>query len=187
MTKPLTPGEQLHKAFKLLEPYTLHAGEVLVQWIEDGSEGQVALIRFNEEKHPLKDLMFNGDGKMQTRIVHAIIIEKDDAGEPINQQRRYQLRNATLKGGKMCQKFHILKAEHDFHRFLYAERKMTALADMTDRKERAEHVETFLRETLLKGQSSKMLDHNEELKNKFLDFYWRPYRRWLNERESNIS
>jgi hypothetical protein len=185
MPKPLTPAEKLHRAFEDLAPFTLHAGEILVQWIEDNSDGQVALIRFNEETHPLKELCTSAEGKIVTAVIHAIFIEKDDAGEPINQARRYQVRNAELKGGETCKKFHIVKAETEFHRWLYAERGLTELAGLPDPKARTAHVEEWLRETLLKGESSKMLDHNTALRDQFIEQFWKPYHAWRNERDEN--
>lgn len=181
--KPLTPAERVERAFADLDPFCIHAGEVLVQWIEDNSNGQVALIRFNEDKHPLKDLLINGDGKMQTRVVHIVIIERDERGEPVHQERAYQLRNATLKGGKMCQRFHILKSDVEFHRFLFAERNVGDLAGYATHEARTEYVETLLRKELLKGQTSKLLDHEPQLRTDFLDNYWRPFQAWRDARQ----
>lgn len=180
--KPLTPAEKVERAFRDLEPYTLHAGQVLVQWIEEGSDGQVALIRFNEDQHPFKEFVTNEDGRQQTRIVHAIFIEADDAGEPIHQARRFQLANATLKGGEFCKKFHILIGEVDFARWLFDVHHMKDLAAM-DPPERKAAVEERVRAALFPdGQSSKLLDHDPSLRRKFVDTYYRPYMDWRQER-----
>ena len=180
--KPLTPAEKVQRAFVDLEPYTLHVGEVLIERIEDDSGGQIARIRFSEDDHPLRELILNEDGRQQARIVQMVIIETDDKGDPIHQARRFQLANAELKGGEMCKRFHTLKGLTDFHRWLWKERGMTDLADMT-RDERRAATEEMLRNTLFPdGQSSKLLDHDPALRAKFLDTFWHPFRAWEQER-----
>lgn len=185
--KPLTPAEKVQRAFVDLEPYTLHVGEVLVERIEDDSGGQVARIRFHEDQHPLRELILTDDGHQHARIVQMLIIETDDAGNPIHQARRFQLANASVKGGELCKRFHTLKGLTDFHRWLWQHQGMTELAAMT-KQERREATEEMLRATLFPdGQSSKFLDHDPALRDKFLTTFWRPFRAWEDERYPNRS
>lgn len=162
-----------------LKPYVLHAGECLIERIEDNSNGQRVTLRFAEDQHPLRDLIEN-DGF--TRIIHAIFIETDDKGTPIDQQRAYQIRNAELKGGEYCQKFHILIREHQFHRFMYQAKGLIVLAEMSEAERKLE-VETTIRTLILKGQSSRMLDHDPNLRDNFISEIYEPYKAWKRERD----
>lgn len=178
--EPRTPDVKLAEIFDELRPYVLHAGEVLIESFEDGATGKTARIRFAEDEHPLKDLLTNGNGQTQGRVVQVIIIETDEKHSPVNQERAAQLRDARVKGGEWCQKFHVLISETEFHRWMYT-KGLTALKDKDDAT-RKELVETTLRNMILGDTSSRYLDHDPELRERFKLHIWDPYTAWRNTR-----
>lgn len=182
--KPRSPEQKLSDAFAELKPYVLHAGEVLVEKVEDNSSGQTARLRFAEDTHPLAELLRTNDGYSRSRIVQIIVIETDDKGTPIDQQRRYQLRNAELKGGEYCKKFHVLKSDINFHRWMYKEQGYEALAELATSKLRQDWCEKWMRQNILDNQSSRMLDHNPALQERFVEHMWNPFHEWQREREA---
>lgn len=177
---PKTPDVKLAEIFETLSPYVLHAGEVLVESFEDGPTGQTARIRFSEDEHPLKELLTNGNGQTQARVVQVIIIETDDKGSPVNQARAAQLRDAKLKGGEWCKKFHVLIGDVDFQRWMYVQ-GLKALKDKPE-KERKTLVETALRNAVLGDRSSRYLDHDPALREKFKKHIWDPFQSWRHRR-----
>ena len=174
-------AKELGAIAERLEPYTLHAGECMIQWIEDGCDGQRALLVFNEDQHPFSELCKLPDGRQRKVVVHAIFIELDNEGNPINKEREHQLRNAEQKGGDYCSAFHILVKDVNFHRYAYAVLGMTELAKLSEHG-RAEVIETWLRQELLKGQSSRMLDHDDALQSEFRRTVLRPFNEWKEQR-----
>ena len=181
--RPKSPEVRVAEAIADLKPYVLHAGEVLIERVEDGSAGQTARLRFAEDTHPLAELLRTPDGYSRSRIVQIIVIETDDKGTPVDQPRRYQLRNAELKGGEICKKFHVLKGDINFHRWMYKEQGYTDLAECATAKLRQDWCEAWLRQNILKGQSSRMLDHDPGLAETFIDIMWDPFHKWQRERE----
>ena len=182
--QPSSPEQSLAAAFAHLKPYVLHAGEVLIERVENTSAGQTARLRFAEDSHPLAEFLRTPDGFVRSRIVQIIIIETDDKGTPIDQQRRYQLRNAEIKGGEWCKKFHVLKSDPDFHRYMFKVNGYIQLAELATTKLRTDWCEVWLRENVLQGMSSKMLDHNEQLREEFDRYFWEPFHQWKREREA---
>lgn len=184
MEKPKTPEQRLAEAFAELKPYVLHAGEVLIERVEDSAKGQTATLRFAEDTHPLAEFLRTPDGYSRSRVVQMIVIETDDKGTPIDQQRRYQLRNAELKGGEWCKKFHVLKSDINFHRYMYKENGYEELGELATSKLRTEWCEEFLRKNVLDGESSRLLDHDPALRERFEKYFWLPFGEWQREREA---
>ena len=174
-------GDKLEEIEETLRPYALHAGECMIQWIEDGCDGQRALIMFNEPQHPFAELCKTDDNRQRKAVVHAIFFEVDNDGNPINKEREHQLRSAEQKGGEYCAAFHILIGDVDFHRYLYKCGGMSQLSKMTENARRSA-VEEHLRDKLLKGASSRMLDHDDLLQSEFRQQFLRPFNEWKEER-----
>ncbi len=182
--KPRTPEQRLADAFAELKPYVLHAGEVLIERVGNGSAGQTATLRFAEDTHPLAEFLRTPDGYSRSRVVQIIVIETDDKGTPIDQQRRYQLRNAELKGGEICKKFHVLKSDVNFHRWMYKVQGYAELSELATSKLRQDWCEEWMRKNILDGQSSRLLDHDPALRERFVEHMWDPFHKWQREREA---
>ncbi len=188
---PVLTGKQLAEIEARIAEYVLHAGECNVKFIEEGgADGNIALIEFPpNEPHPLKAYCRTEEGRARQRIAHFVIIGIDDTHEPINVQREFQIRNQEQKGGTWCRRFHMMRQDDNFARWLYSlGGDWPARLTGADKKQRETIVETMLRgDLLLKGQSSKQLDHDPELQKRFRETIYEPYTKFVHDRRAEIK